>query len=67
MLHQAEFGLGRVQRVAEMRAEVGRNRLETRLRKARHQEPEGSLSEEIGLPTTGVFARSVAFAAALFR
>ena len=67
MLHQAEFGMGREQRVADMRAEVQRNRLETRLRKASHQEAKGSLSEEIGLPTTGMFALSVAFAAALFR
>jgi hypothetical protein len=66
MLHQAEFGLGREQRVVDMRGEVGRNRLETRLRKACHQKAKGSLSEEIGLPT-GMFDRSVAFAAALFR
>ena len=64
MLHH-EFELSK-QRAVDIRTEVGRNRLETSLRKARHQQAEGSLSEEIGLPT-GVFARSVAFAAALFR
>ncbi len=50
----------------EMRTEVGRNRLEARLHKARHQEAKGSLSEEINLPK-GLFARSAAFATALFR
>ena len=64
MLHQ-EFELSR-QRAMEMHTEVGRNRLEARLDKARHQEAKGSLSEEINLPK-GLFARSAAFATALFR
>jgi hypothetical protein len=38
MLHQAEFGLGRAQRVADVRAEVERDRLEGRLRSARREE-----------------------------
>jgi len=63
MLHQ-EFESSR-QRAVDMRTEVGRNRLEARLHKARHQ-PKGSLSEEIS-PPRGLFARSAAFAAALFR
>jgi len=52
-----------------MRTEVGRNRLEVRLHKAPQQakdSPKGSLSEEIS-PPRGLFARSAAFATALFR
>ena len=65
MLHQ-EFESGR-QRAMDIRSEVGRNRLEARLHKARHQEAKGSLAEEINLPPRGLFARSAAFATALFR
>jgi hypothetical protein len=65
MFHQ-EFDLSR-RRAMDMRTEVGRNRLEARLHKARHQEAKGSLSEEINLPPRGLFARSAAFATALFR
>jgi len=65
MLHQ-EFEASR-QRAMDMRSEVGRNRLEARLHNARHQEAKGSLSEEIDLPPRGLFARSAAFATALFR
>ena len=64
MLHQ-EFESSR-QRAMDIRSEVGRDRLEARLRNARHQ-PKGSLSEEIELPPRGLFARSAAFATALFR
>jgi hypothetical protein len=65
MLHHV-FEFGR-QRAMDIRSEVGRNRLEARLRKARHQEAKGSLSEESDLLPTGLFARSAAFATALFR
>jgi hypothetical protein len=65
MLHQ-EFESSR-QRAMDIRSEVGRNRLEARLHKAPHQEAKGSLSEEINLPPRGLFARSAAFATALFR
>ena len=65
MLYQ-EFESSR-QRAMDIRSEVGRNRLEARLHKARHQEAKGSLSEEINLPPEGLFARSMAFATALFR
>jgi len=51
----------------DIRSEVGRNRLEARLHKARHQEANGSRSKEINLPPRGLFARSAAFATALFR
>ena len=63
MLHQ-EFELGR-QRAVDLRTEVERNRLEARLHKAHHKE-EGSLSEQIS-PPRGLFARSAAFATALFK
>ena len=65
MLHQ-EFVSSR-QRAMDIRSEVGRNRLEARLHRARHQEAKGSLSKEIKLPPRGLFARSAAFATALFR
>ena len=67
MLYQ-EFELSR-ERAVDMRTEVGRNRLEVRLHQAPHQamgSPKGSLSEEIS-PPGGLFARSAAFATALFR
>ena len=67
MLYQ-EFELSR-ERAVDMRTEVGRNRLEVRLHKVPHQakgSPKGSLSEEIS-PPRGLFARSAAFATALFR
>jgi hypothetical protein len=48
-----------------MRTEVGRNRLEARLHKEARQ-AKGSLLEGIS-PPRGLFARSAAFAAALFR
>ena len=54
----------------DLRTEVERNRLEARLHKAPHQakgSPKGSLSEEISPPPKGLFARSAAFATALFR
>jgi len=63
MLHQ-EFESGR-QRAVDMRTEVERSRLEARLHKV-HQQAKGSLLEEIG-PSRGLFARSAALAAALFR
>ena len=63
MLHQ-EFELGR-QRAVDLRTEVERNRLEARLHKGASQ-AKGSLLEEIS-PPRGLFARSAAFAAALFR
>jgi hypothetical protein len=68
MLHQ-EFELGR-QRAVELRTEVERNRLEARLHKhkAHHNKAKGSLSEQISPPKPkGLFARSAAFATALFR
>ena len=65
MLHQ-EFEASR-QRAMDMRSELGRNRLEARLRNARHQEAKGSPSGEIALSPRGLFARSAAFATALFR
>ena len=64
MLHQ-EFELGR-QRAVDLRTEVERNRLEARLHKAHHK-AKGSLLEEISPPPKGLFARSAAFATALFR
>src|SRR5829696_9315497 len=64
MLHQ-EFELGR-QRAVDLRTEVERNRLEARLHKAHHKAAKGSLSEQIS-PPKGLFARSAAFATALFR
>jgi hypothetical protein len=63
MLYQ-EFELSR-ERAVDMRTEVGRNRLEARLHKGPRQ-AKGSLLEEIS-PPRGLFARSAAFAAALFR
>jgi hypothetical protein len=59
-----DFELSR-QRAVDMRTEVGRNRLEARLHKGARQ-AKGSLLEEIS-PPRGLFARSAAFAAALFR
>ena len=64
MFHQ-EFELGR-QRAVDLRTEVERNRLEARLHKAPHKD-KGSLSEQISPPPKGLFARSAAFATALFR
>ncbi len=67
MLHQADFGSGREQRVADMRQEIGRNRLEGRLRSARReQEAAGGFYAQIG-PQRSLIARSAAFAVALFR
>jgi hypothetical protein len=63
MLYQ-DFELSR-QRAVDMRTEVGRNRLEARLHKGARQ-AKGSLLKEIS-PPRGLFARSAAFAAALFR
>ena len=63
MLYQ-DFELTR-QRAVDMHTEVGRNRLEARLHKGTRQ-AKGSLLEEIS-PPRGLFARSAAFAAALFR
>jgi hypothetical protein len=54
------------ERLVNMRAEVERDRLGARLRESRHQEPDGSPSKGI-VPPRGVFARSAAFATALFR
>ena len=59
-----DFELSR-ERAVDMRTEVGRNRLEARLHKGARQ-AKGSLLEEIS-PPRGLFARSAAFAAALFR
>ena len=64
MFHQ-EFELGS-QRAVELRTEVERNRLEARLHKAHHK-AKGPLSEQISPPPKGLFARSAAFATALFR
>ena len=64
MLHQ-EFEFGR-QRAVDLRTEVERNRLEACLHKAHHN-AKGSLSEQISPPAKGLFARSAAFATALFR
>ena len=64
MFHQ-EFELGR-QRAVDLRTEVERNRLEARLHKTHHK-AKGSLSEQISPPPKGLFARSAAFATALFR
>ena len=63
MLYQ-DFELNR-ERAVDMRTEVGRNRLEARLHKGARQ-AKGSLLEGIS-PPRGLFARSAAFAAALFR
>jgi hypothetical protein len=69
MLHQ-DFGLGR-ERLVDMRAEVERDRLGVRLRKARkeREETEGAsvFSEGLIPRRKSVLARSAAFAAALFR
>jgi hypothetical protein len=64
MLYQ-DFELTR-QRAVDMRTEVGRNRLEARLHKGARHQAKGSLLEEIS-PPRGLFSRSAAFAAALFR
>ena len=63
MLYQ-DFELSR-ERAVDMRTEVERNRLEARLHKGARQ-AKGSFLEEIS-PPRGLFARSAAFAAALFR
>ena len=63
MLYQ-DFELSR-ERAVDMRTEVERNRLEARLHKGARQ-AKGSLLEEIR-PPRGLFARSAAFATALFR
>jgi hypothetical protein len=69
MLHQAEFGMGREQRVADMRGELERSRLESRLRSARREEAKDGvlLEEEIGSGRRRLIARGASFAAALFR
>jgi hypothetical protein len=68
MLHQAEFGLGREQRVADMRGELERNRLQARLRSARREEAKaGVLFEEVGSGSRHLIARGAALAMALFR
>jgi hypothetical protein len=68
MLYQAEFGLGREQRVADIRTELERNRLEARLRSARREEEAkaGAFYAEIA-PRRNVIARGASFAMALFR
>ena len=68
MLHQAEFGLSREQRVVDMRGEIERNRLETRLRSARREKEAkaNTLFEELS-PRRGLVARSATFTIALFR
>jgi hypothetical protein len=67
MLYQAEFGLGREQRVADIRAELERNRLEARLRSARREEDARVLFEGIGSGGRHLIARGTALAVALFR
>jgi hypothetical protein len=69
MLHQAELGLGREQRVADMRGELERNRLEARLLSARREEEAkaGALFEEVGSGGRHLIARGTALAMALFR
>ena len=68
MLHQADFGSGRELRVADMRKEIGRNRLQGRLRSTRREQEEaaGGFYAEIA-PQRSLIARSAAFAVALFR
>ena len=70
MLYEAEFGLGRGQRVADMRTEVERNRLEARLRSVRREEEAKAgvlFEEEIGSGSRRLIARGAAFAVPLFR
>jgi hypothetical protein len=69
MLHQAEFGMGREQRVADIGAELERNRLEARLRSARREEEarERVLFEGSGSGGRHLIARGTALAMALFR
>ena len=68
MLHQAEFVSGREQRVADMRGELERSRLEARLRSARREEEAkaGAFYAEIA-PRRNVIARGASLAMALFR
>jgi hypothetical protein len=70
MLHQAEFGLGREQRVADMRTAIERSRLEARLRSA-HREEEAKtrvlFEEKSGSGSKRLAARGVAIVMALFR
>ena len=67
MLHQAEFGMGREQRVADISSELERNRLEARLRSARREQEERVLFEGIGSGGRHLIARGTALAMALFR
>jgi hypothetical protein len=68
MLNQAEFGSGREQRVADISAELERNRLEARLRSARREEARARiLFEGIGTGGRHLIARGTALAMALFR
>ncbi len=69
MLHQAEIGLSREQRVAGMRGELERNRLEARLRSARREEARARVFFEEGIGSGGrhLIARGTALAMALFR
>jgi hypothetical protein len=70
MLYQAEFGLGREQRVADIRTELERNRLEARLRSARREEEARArifFEEGIGSGGRHLIARGTALAMALFR
>ena len=68
MLHQAEFGLGREQRVADMRGAPERSRLEDRLRSARREEAKAEvLFEEVGSGSRRLIARGASLAMALFR
>jgi hypothetical protein len=69
MLHQAEFVSGREQRVADMRGELERSRLEARLRSARREEEAkaGVLFEEVGSGSRHLIARGATLAMALFR
>ena len=67
MLHQAEFGLGREQRLLDMHKEIERGRLESRLRSARReQEAAGGFYAEIG-QRRSMIARGASLAMALFR
>ena len=70
MLYQAEIGLGREQRVADIRTELERNRLEARLRSARREEEARArvlFEEGIGSGGRHLIARGTALAMALFR
>ena len=67
MYHGFDHGLGTERRI-QMRKEVERNRLETRLRSARREEEAnaGAFYAEIA-PRRNVIARGATFAMAIFR